>query len=553
MMAGSLDPKYEQTAGRVGRLCEAFRIDTLGPQLLAIGENLKEGDTITVAVLGGFKAGKSSFINTVLGRDLMPVAVLPVTAVITSVRYGSQDRAEVIYLEGRTESIGLGRIAEFIAEQHNPDNEKRVARVKIETAALRKVATLQFIDTPGVGSVFIHNTLASREWLPRAEAALLAVSVDHPLSEEDLLLLKELEKYTSEITILVTKADLVLPGELQQVIDFIHSQTQRRLGKNFRILPFSTRPGFECARQAVMDYLEKSIAAESSRKAGEIVLHKLRTLLAGLEDYLRLALAAATAADESRQALQEQLKQEQGFSSAIQNEIRVIVTDLKTRLRIDAGQCFQRACGETLSRLTDDLRPRLRQWKGNLDKTSRAFREWAEVRVGDQMRRISGREGPTLAKRHLDEAQASLSRMVRAFQDRLSQSIEKALGMRFSGAQFEAGIETPRHPDVQIGKIFDTSWEVIWFLIPMGLFRPLFNRHFLNLLPWETEKNLSRLASQWSETIYRSIDDLSRQAVEFIRNEIATVENVLAKAEDRRDEIEKALAEVKALANGLAG
>jgi ABC-type uncharacterized transport system ATPase component len=53
-------------------------------------------DRFTIAVLGQFKRGKSSLLNAIIGRDLLPTGILPLTSVITVVRYGASERL-VIY------------------------------------------------------------------------------------------------------------------------------------------------------------------------------------------------------------------------------------------------------------------------------------------------------------------------------------------------------------------------------------------------------------------------------------------------------------------------
>jgi len=75
----------------------------------------------------------------------------------------------------------------------------------------------------------------------------------------------------------------------------------------------------------------------------------------------------------------------------------------------------------------------------------------------------------------------------------------------------------------------------------MWLFRPPVQRHFLRGLPWEVEKNLHRLTGQWSESIGRTVDDLARQAEDFVREELDTVEGLVAKAQDQRVAIEQAM------------
>src|ERR1035441_6578997 len=56
--------------------------------LLASARASAGQDAISVAVLGRFKAGKSSFLNHFIGRNVLPVGVVPVTAVVTVIRYG---------------------------------------------------------------------------------------------------------------------------------------------------------------------------------------------------------------------------------------------------------------------------------------------------------------------------------------------------------------------------------------------------------------------------------------------------------------------------------
>ena len=110
---------------------------------------------------------------------------------------------------------------------------------------------------------------------------------------------------------------------------------------------------------------------------------------------------------------------------------------------------------------------------------------------------------------------------VRGLQDRLAIAIETALGTRFSGATFQAEIEPPSFPDVRIDKTFDIPLDMAWFLVPMAIFRRLIYRRLRSQLPWEVEKNLTRLSGQWNEAAKRSIRSVAKQAEEFMRQEAA--------------------------------
>lgn len=69
-----------------------------------------------LAVLGQMKRGKSSFINALLGTEILPTGVLPVTAVITEIKYAPVPKATILYTTGRREEVGLSTLADYITE-----------------------------------------------------------------------------------------------------------------------------------------------------------------------------------------------------------------------------------------------------------------------------------------------------------------------------------------------------------------------------------------------------------------------------------------------------
>ncbi len=147
---------------RVEAICRKFGVDSLAPQLAACEDLLRGGGTVDVAVLGQFKAGKSSFLNGLIGGAVVPVDVLPSTAVVTRIGYGEMERVTVHGLAGEPFEIPLARLAEFVTERGNPANEKRVAVVDVELPALAPYEGIRFVDTPGLGSVWRPSRVRSR-------------------------------------------------------------------------------------------------------------------------------------------------------------------------------------------------------------------------------------------------------------------------------------------------------------------------------------------------------------------------------------------------------
>lgn len=523
-------------------ICRNFRIDSLVPTVDACAEILKDGGGVDVAVVGRFKAGKSSFLNSLIGREVLPVAAVPLTGVVTRLCYGARDRALVRYLDGRETEVTLGQLAEYVTEQRNPANEKGVALVEVETPGLQPYQGIRFVDTPGLGSVFAHNTRTSMDWLPRVGAALLAVSTDQPLSEYDAGLLKELAKHTPEVSILLTKADLVTPQELADVTRFIGDQLGLLAKATVRVFPFSIRQGYEGLREGFQRYLLQQVAERHEERSQEIIQYKLRALAEGCRQYLCMALSAAGAAAEAREQLARQLKEERKRLSVVQNEIFILSLELKRRVQADALERWLGHSAELIARLRASLQAAMPQWTGHLRRTAEQYAGWMSEALYAELGPLSHQEGDELTARHLAAAQESLTRAVRGFQDRLAKEIEQALRLTFAGASFEGTVRHPARPDVRVSRVFDIPFEILWFAIPMRIFRPLVNRHFLRRIPWEVEKNLHRLAGQWSQALGESIDGLARQAQQFMREELATIEGLVVQAQDQRPAIEKALA-----------
>jgi GTP-binding protein EngB required for normal cell division len=537
------------TLGQVTAICEAFRITTLQPQLRACAGIAQNEGIVDIAVLGQFKAGKSSFLNSLIGAEVLPVDVLPATAVVTRLGYGETNEAQLHLTSGEVRDCPISDLSAYVTERENPGNVKQVEAVEVTLAALAPFGGVRFVDTPGLGSVFAHNTQASMDWLPKVGGALVAIGVNQPFGEQDLKLLLEVSKHTPEVVILLTKADLVSQGQLASILEFTQHHGAQHAGRQLLVLPYSTHPDFEAMRQMVRNHVLRDMAGRHQELFANILDHKVRAITGSCRDYLLLAQRAAQAAVEARSDLLEMLNQEQASLQSVKSEIGVFTRDLKTRARSGASDHFQAFRGEVQRHLQASLRRDMAGWKGNLAKRRARFEQWLEQALHEELSMLSAHGQEFLAS-HLLEAEASLQRKVRGFQDRLARAIERALGLTFEGARFHAELSNPRQPDVRVGKVFDSQVDLLWFLIPMGVLGPLFDRHFLKLIPWEAEKNLSRLANQWAEAANACIEGLVSQALEFMRKELETLESLTTMAEDRREELESALAILDKIPNG---
>ena len=86
-----------------------------------------------LVIVGLFKRGKSSLINALIGKELAPVAVTPLTSVITFFEYGPETTAEVLFRDGEKAAIDLADVVNYVSEEENPQNVKQVQHLKICT------------------------------------------------------------------------------------------------------------------------------------------------------------------------------------------------------------------------------------------------------------------------------------------------------------------------------------------------------------------------------------------------------------------------------------
>jgi predicted GTPase len=141
------------------------------------------------------KRGKSSFINALLGAEILPTGVLPVTAVITKIRYGTVPNATVICSVGDLrEQVDRSSLADYITEAGNPGNTKQVASVEIAYPSPFLESGIVFIDAPGIGSTHAHNTRTTESYLQHVDAGIVVLSVDPPIIEAESQFLRNLKE-----------------------------------------------------------------------------------------------------------------------------------------------------------------------------------------------------------------------------------------------------------------------------------------------------------------------------------------------------------------------
>ncbi len=482
-------------------------------------------ETLNVAIFGRFKAGKSSLLNHLLGAPILPCGVIPVTSVITEIEFGPVEKGEVRFLDGRSEPIAVGRIADYIAETANPGNAKQVASVHLTLPAMAPYRGICFVDTPGLDSVFEHNTDASIEWLPNTGLALVAVGVDPPLSAHDIELIRSLSRFTPNISVLLTKVDTLPPADRTEVEGFVRGQLGRYWNGSVGVFPFSIRPGFEALREK----LDQQVLARAGGQRAAILRHKTESLLGECRAYLNVALKAAESADSDREELRDRICGRKESLDDVRLTLRLAARHAHAGARAAFEEMLRPDESPVRQRLLDGLDREFPAWTRSLGFAMERFDEWLRAGVTREMAALSNRHRDEFLK-PARRAGRQLSQSLQDFRNRLAKQTLDALGVPFETTQIELTTQEPRSPDIRVGRIFDHNWELLSAAAPMSLLQGAVKRHFARRVAEVVFMNLSRLASQWEEVTGAALLALEKDSIARLDTLVGTLEKLIASA-----------------------
>jgi GTP-binding protein EngB required for normal cell division len=227
---------------------------------------------LRVLVAGEAKRGKSTLVNALLGQQVLPIGVTPLTAVATTVRYGDIPRIDVRFADGHQEEHAHAALDDLVTERGNPANRRGVASVNVYADAPVLTDGVELVDTPGTGSVFAWDTEAAHDALETMDAAVFVLTADPPVSASERDLLRRVADRSVRTFVVLNKADHLdraglaeAAGFTERVLSEIRGPVSRE-GPAGTVYPMSARdaltpagdPGFASFAADFAAYLKTS-------------------------------------------------------------------------------------------------------------------------------------------------------------------------------------------------------------------------------------------------------------------------------------------------------
>lgn len=295
---------------------------------------MRAGDHVEIAMLGRVSSGKSSLINALLGQPLLPVGAIPVTAVVTRIRYGETLLIKAVDMEGKVQDVAINELSHYIAESGNAENHLHLREVTIEVPADILRGGVVVTDTPGLGSLHIAASAHALTYLPRCDLGIITIDASATLSAQDVDLARALQQARASRLVLLTKSDTVSAEALAQQRTYIEKSLTQALQEPVTVTEVSVDPAHADALKQWRDFTFQEALASCAKESQVRIQHRL----ADLARHVCLVL---------EQSLKEQSTSASSASSTSGNALATL-SDIESSLRAQSSDLGYRGCDVVL-------------------------------------------------------------------------------------------------------------------------------------------------------------------------------------------------------------
>jgi len=190
-------------------------------RLNEVAQDLREMFFLVV-VIGEFNAGKSTFVNALVGEALLPMDITPTTSKIELVRY-SETAKRAPLMRG-----------DAVREWEHPN-----------TGA----PGVAIVDTPGTGSIYMEHEAIAKSFLHRSDLVIFLLSAKRAFAQTERVYLELVKQYSKKVVLVINQVDLLEPNERETVRRFVEQQVKELLGLQPLIFMISAKEALKGARE----------------------------------------------------------------------------------------------------------------------------------------------------------------------------------------------------------------------------------------------------------------------------------------------------------------
>ncbi len=259
-----------------------------------------------VGVLGVTSAGKSTLLNALLGKPILPARVRPSSNTLVQCRHGAEERARIVFSGGRTPLILQAPLADalqdYTDETRNPENRQQVAEIELRSPTFLLGEGTVLIDTPGLDAYGYdaHEALTLETLLPTVDVVLFVTTAKANSDAQVGSYLAHCEASKKPVILVQNMADTIQPklgvgAEVLKTASEVAEEHRRRAsrivgealgGQEVEVVQVSARRALSGRSDSGLEELVGVIRSELARLEPTIVLGRARVLATKLRESL---------------------------------------------------------------------------------------------------------------------------------------------------------------------------------------------------------------------------------------------------------------------------
>ncbi|GAC1342939.1 MAG: hypothetical protein NVSMB27_02360 [Ktedonobacteraceae bacterium] len=192
-------------------------------------------NTYTVLVVGEANRGKSSFVNALIGRRLLPTNVAVATSQVFRVSNAEKERLRLRFEDDSTQEISeeeLPKCGSQMVEQGEsmPTRLDQLRWIEVDVPIRYLPSGMSLMDTPGLGAIYAAHAQITQRFVPLADAVIFVLESNQPINHRELEFIETILSVTRHIFFVQTKIDL----HRREIWQRVQERNEEILQKRFR-------------------------------------------------------------------------------------------------------------------------------------------------------------------------------------------------------------------------------------------------------------------------------------------------------------------------------
>jgi small GTP-binding protein len=228
-----------------------------------------EAERFHLVILGEFNHGKSTFVNALLGAEVLPTGITPTTAAINHVVWAPSVTAKVVLLDGTARELSTGELKDWVTVAGGRADEVAYVELGFPSDILKNNVVL--VDTPGVNDLNEQRAEVTYGYVPRADAVVFLLDAGQALkdSEREFLRSRVLENAKDRLIFVLGKMDLLNPEEKVAVEAYVRDHLARLIPQP-TVFPVSARDWLvhkdpRSGMPALIEHLSRYLATDRAQ------------------------------------------------------------------------------------------------------------------------------------------------------------------------------------------------------------------------------------------------------------------------------------------------